>query len=131
MGNLMSYSGIVTKIRAMQAKLLTEEDFHNIAYLGNVNAVIEYLKEKPAYAEYINQMDVSLYHRGNVEKVLAQSLYNDYSKIFRFAGIQQKKFLKLYKKRYEVEVINYCLRIVFNHYDVPFDLEYKKAFLDK
>ena len=63
----MSYSGIVTKIRAMQAKLLTEEDFHNIAYLGNVNAVIEYLKEKPAYAEYINQMDVSLYHRGNVE----------------------------------------------------------------
>ena len=131
MGNLMSYSGIVTKIRAMQAKLLTEEDFLNIAYLGNVNAVIEYLKEKPAYAEYINQMDVSLYHRGNVEKVLAQSLYNDYSKIFRFAGIQQKKFLKLYKKRYEVEVINYCLRIVFNHYDVPFDLEYKKAFFDK
>ena len=131
MGNLMTYSGIATKIRAMQAKLLTDEDFHNIAYLGSVNAVIEYLKEKPAYAEFINQMDVSLYHRGNVEKMFAQSLYNDYSKIFRFAGMKQKKFLKIYKKRYEINLINYCLRIVFNHYDVPFDLEYKKAFFDK
>ena len=28
-------------------------------------------------------------------------------------------------------MINYCLRIVFNHYDVPFDLNYKKAFFDK
>ena len=33
MGNVMSYSGIVTKVRAMQAKLLTERDFENIAGL--------------------------------------------------------------------------------------------------
>ncbi len=131
MGNIMTYSGITTKIRAMQAKLLREEDFQNIAHLGSVSAAVEYLKEKPAYAEYLNKMDASLYHRGNIEKILAQSLYNDYTKIFRFAGMAQKKFLKLYKKRYEVDLINYCLRIVFNHYDVPFDLEYKKAFFDK
>lgn len=131
MGNLMSYSGIVTKIRAMQAKLLTEEDFQHIANLQTVNEVIEYLKEQPGYAEYINQLDISLYHRRHVEKVLTQSLYNDYVKIFKFAGVKQKKFLKLYKKRYEVDLINYCLRIVFNHYDVPFDLEYKKKFFDK
>mgnify|MGYP000765944527 CR=1 FL=1 len=31
MGNLLAYSGIVTKVRAMQAKLLTDEDFRNIA----------------------------------------------------------------------------------------------------
>ena len=29
MGNLLAYSGIVTKVRAMQAKLLTDEDFQN------------------------------------------------------------------------------------------------------
>ncbi len=131
MGNLMTYSGITTKIRAMQARLLSDEDFRTIAGLSNVPAAIEYLKEKPAYAEYLNKMDTTLYHRGNVEKILIQSLYDDYTKIFRFAGEKQKKFLKLYKKRYEVELINYCLRIVFNHYDVPFDLAYKKAFFDK
>ena len=131
MCSLMTYSGIVTKIRAMQAKLLTDQDFETIAGLRSVPEVIEYLKEKPAYADYLNQMDISLYHRGNVEKILMQSLYNDYTKMFRFAGMEQKKFLKLYWKRYEVMLINYCLRIVFNHYEKPFDLNYSKAIFDR
>ena len=131
MGNVMSYSGIVTKVRAMLAKLLTEKDFENIANLKSVPEAIDYLKEKPAYADYVNRMDVSLYHRGNVEKVLYQSLFDDYTRIFRFAGMEQKKFLKIYWKRYEIDLINYCLRIIFNHYDKPFDLEYKKEFFDK
>lgn len=131
MSSLMAYSGIVTKIRAMQAKLLTDQDFETIANLRSVPDAIEYLKGKPAYTEYLNQMDVSLYHRGNVEKILYQSLYHDYTKIFRFAGMQQKKFLKLYWKQYEVSLINYCLRIVFNHYDKPFDLEFSKKFFDR
>ena len=30
-----------------------------------------------------------------------------------------------------MDLINYCLRIVFNHYDRPFDLDYKKEFFDR
>lgn len=131
MGNVMSYSGIVTKVRAMQAKLLTDQDFENLVALGSVPQAIEYLKAKPAYADYMNRLDISLYHRGNVEKVLFQSLYDDWAKMFRFAGMEQKKFLKEYWKRYEIDLINYCLRIVFNHYDKPFDLDYKKEFFDR
>ena len=131
MGNVMTYSGIVTKVRAMQAKLLTDQDYKNIAALPNVPQAIEYLKGKPAYAEYMNRLDPSLYHRSHVEKVLYQSLYDDWAKMFRFAGMEQKKFLKIYWKRYEVDLINYCLRIVFNHYDRPFDLDYKKEFFDR
>lgn len=131
MGNIMAYSGIVTKVRAMQSKLLTQEDFENIASMKSVLEIISFLKEKPAYADLLNQMDESLYHRGNIEKIMFQSLYDDYTRLFRFGGMEQKKFLKLYLKRYEVDLINYCLRIVFNHYDLPFDLNYKKAFFDK
>ena len=36
MGNVMAYSGLVTKVRAMQAKLLTDQDFENIAALHSV-----------------------------------------------------------------------------------------------
>ena len=127
----MAYSGITTKVRAMSAKLLTAEDYDTIAGLGTVTEAIEYLKDKTAYAPYVNRMDISLYHRGNVEKILYQSLFDDYSRLFRFAGMKQKTFLKLYWKRYEIDLINYCLRIVFNHYDKPFDLEYKKEFFDR
>ena len=37
--------------------------------------------------------------------------------------------MKLILKNYEIDLINYCLRIVINHYKQPFDLNYKRAFL--
>ena len=131
MGNVMTYSGITVKIRAMQAKLLKDGDYEQIASMRSVPEVTEFLKEKPAYEKYLEEMDSTLYHRGNVEKILYQSLFDDYGRIFRFGGPQQKQFLKTYWKRYEVDVINYCLRIVFNHYQIPFDLDYKKEYFDR
>ena len=131
MRDVMAYSGIVTKIRGMQAKLLTAQDFENLAACSSVPEAVEYLKEKPAYREILGQMDEALYHRGNIEKVLEQSLYSDYSRIYRFAGQKQKQFVKGFWKQYEIALINYCLRIVFNKYDAPFDLDYKKEYFDK
>lgn len=131
MGNLMAYSGLVTKVRAMESKLLKKEDYEAIAAMHNVPEIVEYLKTKPAYKVAFERLDTTLYHRGNIEKVLAQSLYDDYSRIYRFAGRKQKEFLKGYWKRYEIDLINYCFRIIFNHYDIPFDLDYKKEYFDK
>lgn len=116
MGNLLAYSGIVTKVRAMQAKLLTDEDFQNIAAFHTVTEVAAYLKEHPGYRNVLADMDENRLHRGEIEKLLVQSLYSDYTRLYRFSGMDQKKFLELYLKRYEMNLINYCLRIVFNHY---------------
>ena len=52
MGNVMSYSGLTTKIRAMQAKLLTQRDYESLANLGSVPEAIEYLKEKDIQAVF-------------------------------------------------------------------------------
>ena len=46
MGNVMAYSGITTKVRAMSAKLLKEKDYDTIAGLGTVTEAIEYLKSE-------------------------------------------------------------------------------------
>lgn len=131
MRDVIRYSGIVTKIHAMKAGLLKQEDYEKMASLGTVTDVVSYLKTKKAYAGLLNQMDDSLYHRGNLEKVLVQSLYEDYTRLYRFASQRQKSFLKLFMKRYEVALINHCLRTVFNHYEVTFDLDYKRPFFDK
>ncbi len=131
MGNLLAYSGIVTKIRAMQSRLLKPKQFAEIANLGNVPEIVDYLKKNTAYAEVLDTLDESQIHRGNIEKVLVQSLYHDYTKIYRFCGQKQRRFLKMHMKSYEIELINYCLRIVINHYKQPFDLNYKRAFFDR
>lgn len=93
--------------------------------------IIAYLKETKAYGTLLRQMDDSLYHRGNIEKILIQSLYDDYTKLYRFSNKKQREFLQLFLRRYEVDLINYCLRITFNHYNKTFDLDYKKPFFDK
>ena len=115
----------------MQAKLLTDEDFRNIAAFHTVTEVAAYLKEHPGYRNVLADMDENRLHRGEIEKLLVQSLYSDYTRLYRFSGMDQKKFLELYLKRYEMNLINYCLRIVFNHYQKPFDLDHKKIFFDK
>ena len=95
MRNVMRYSGIVTKVAAMRAKLLKPQDYEQLASMDTVTDIIEYLKQTKSYGKFITQMDESLYHRGNIEKVLIQSLYDDYTRLYRFADMQQKDFLML------------------------------------
>lgn len=131
MGNLLAYSGIVTKLKAMEARLLKPENYEEIASLQSVLDVVAYLRENSSYAYVLNLLDESKLHRGDIEKILTRQLYHEYSKIYRFCGLKQREFLSLYVKRYEIDLINYCLRIVINRYDEPFDLNYKKEFFDK
>ena len=44
MGSLLSYSGISAKIRAMQSRLVTEEQLQEILQLSSVPQDITYLK---------------------------------------------------------------------------------------
>ena len=56
MGSLLEYSGIVTKTRAMEAKLLTPEQFEEIASCHNVPEVVEFLKQNTAYADILEEL---------------------------------------------------------------------------
>lgn len=131
MGNLLVYSGIVTKLKAMEAGLLKPEQFEEISNLHNVPEVYSYLGEHSAYGDALAEIDEDRLHRGDIEKILIKSLYRDYIKIYRFSNLEQRKFLRLYLKRHEIDLINYCFRIVINHYSEPFDLNYKRAFFDQ
>ena len=75
MGNLLKYSGIVTKLRAMEANLLKPENFEEIANLHSVPEVVTYLKENSSYTFILKDLDESRLHRGDIEKILIEQLY--------------------------------------------------------
>ena len=50
MGTLLSYSGLSTKIRAMQSRLMTEKQYQEIAQMESVTQVVAYLKRQPGFA---------------------------------------------------------------------------------
>lgn len=66
MGNVLSYSGLSTKIRAMQSKLITEEQLQEIIQLSSVPQVIAYLKRTPEYKQHWASLDENELHRGQI-----------------------------------------------------------------
>mgnify|MGYP000579871971 CR=1 FL=1 len=68
MGNLLEYSGIITKLRAMEARLLTDEQFEEISALTSVTELVSYLNTNSSYQDVLQDMDETMLHRGNIEK---------------------------------------------------------------
>ena len=54
MGNLLAYSGIVTKVRAMQAQLLTPAQYEELSALSSVSEIVEYLSRLPSYRDWFS-----------------------------------------------------------------------------
>ena len=127
----MSYSGLTTKIRAMQSHLLTTENYREIVELPSVPAAVAYLRQKPSYAAILSAAGETELHRGEIEKMLRQSIYHDFTKIYSFANLKQRKFLDLYFMRYEVYFLKVCLTNIFDHRNAPLDLSAYESFFTK
>ena len=131
MGNLLSYSGLSTKIRGMQSKLLTARQYRELAELKNVPQAVAYLRQQPSYENTWASLSDDELHRGKIEQLLVNSIYDDFAKIYRFSNEKQRKFLDLYFGRYEIAIMKECLNKIFDHRDVNLDLSLFKPFFDK
>ena len=129
MGNLLSYSGISTKIRAMQSKLINEEQIREILELSSIPQVTAYLKRTPEYSKVWASLDEASTHRGQLEKLLKASIFHNFSKIYQFANPKQRRFLDLYSRRYEIRVLKEIMTNLFDHRDTdPVDVSPYREF---
>ena len=110
MGNLLSYSGITTKIRAMRKNLLSKDEYEQLSNMSSVSDGFSFLKQHPAYSQIFAHLDEKETHRSQIEALLTYSLYHDFSKLYRFANVKQRKFMDLFFTHYEISVLKICLR---------------------
>ena len=87
MGSLLSYSGLTTKIRAMQSRLLTDDQYRELAELKSVPQAVTYLKQQPAYEAILDSLSEEALHRGKIEQLLVNSIYQDLS-VFQHGAAQ-------------------------------------------
>jgi V/A-type H+-transporting ATPase subunit C len=130
MNNLLSYSGINTKVKAMSSNFISKEEYNKIAGLDLVTDFITFLKDHPGYREIFGRYDEHELHRGDVERIITNGLYHDYTKIYRFAGMSQRKDLDLLFLRYEVNILKACIRLVYNKKNTV-DFSHFKTFFSK
>lgn len=131
MNSLLSYSGINTKVRAMESNLISTDEYNRIANLETIADFIAFLKNHPGYREIFNRYDEHELHRGDAERILINGLYLDYAKIFRFANEEQRKDLELLFFRYEINILKSCIRLVYNEEDDEYDLSRFYDFFSK
>lgn len=130
MGNLLAYSGIATKLRAMQHNLLTNDDFRELTEIQSVPLAVAFLRQKSSYAEPLAPLDDHNLHRGEIEKRLMNSVYRDFGRIYRFANQEQRVFLDLYFKRYEILITKNCLSNILDRRGIDMDISLFKTFFD-
>lgn len=129
--SLLTYSGITTKVRAMESHLISDSQFREMASLEDVRSAAEYLRQQPAYADIFTDLDDTKLHRGYIEQLLTLSKYRDFTKLYRFSNLSQRKFLDLYFMHYEIDIIKKCLRNVISRQKVDLDLSMFRDFFEK
>lgn len=115
----IKYSGLITKSRALSAKLLSADDYSRIISMDSVVDAIAYLREHPGYKDIFRYADDDISHRGQLEHILAYSLYRDYLKLYRFADSRGREFLSFLEKRIELTLIKSSLRAVYTKESLP------------
>ncbi len=131
MGNLLAYSGLTAKVKAMQSRLITPEQMREMAALGSVTACVEYLKRHPSYAEPLGDAQSGELHRGAIEQYLKLSEYQDFAKLYRFSNLTQRKFLDFYFIHYEVAFLKRYLRSLISHTPLDLNLSVFQQFFDR
>ena len=96
----------------MQSRLTTMDQFEEILQLSDVTQVAAYLKRMPEYSSRWDALDENTLHRGQIEKLLKKSIFGNFSRIYNFANKEQRKFLALYSKRYEIRVLKEILSLI-------------------
>lgn len=128
---MFSYTAVVAKTKAMKGKMVKPQEYEKMAEMDSVTEVVGYLKNHPAYAAVFAQTDESAMHREDVESLFQKAIYRDFTKIYAFSGIQQRKFLDIYYIRYEIALLKKCLRMLFDNREVRKDLSEYAAFFGK
>lgn len=131
MKSLLAYSGLTTKVKAMESRLITDAQFREMAAMDYVAEAVEYLKQQPAYKDIFSDLDDDTPHRGKIEQLLNLSKYRDFAKLYRFSNLSQRKFLDLYFMHYEISILKKCLRNAIDHRKFELDLSMFQEFFER
>lgn len=131
MGSLITYSGIATKVKAMERWRIRDEQFEEMALLENVPEAVAYLRRFKPYQEIFGAMEDKDLHRGSIEQRLNLSQYRDFAKLYKFANLKQRRFLDLYFMHYEITIIKTCLRNAAGHREQWQDLSMFHDFFER
>lgn len=105
----MNYA-IITKVRAMYGKRITDADIGALADCRSVEECAEYLKMHPAYARAFENIDTRNITRSQVELELRREYRIDFERLSKGLSSKDRQFVYLLICSYEPSFIMWSLR---------------------
>lgn len=109
------HTAITTKIKAMRGKLISEEDLQSLDNARSLNDVYQLLNRSSPYKEAFATFKFDPTDRTELELAIRRGIRYDFLKLYRFASMKQRPFLKTFAMQYENIVIKRALRNVVEH----------------
>lgn len=130
------YYAISAKLRGMKKKLLKPAEIDTLITLTSVMDLAAYLKHRDGYRHLLAGVNEAVIHRDELERLLFQSVFDDFTKLYRFANLQQREFLNFYLIKYEIRLLKAYLRKILDpqlqkiNVDPYVDFFYRHSHLD-
>ena len=109
-----NYGAVVTKVRAMSAKLLDAEDYQQMSVMKSIPELIAFLGGKESYKGVFTTLKTSEINRDKLEQILNTTLYRDYLKILHYLNNEDTAFCKCYMYKYEINIVKNMIRQVMS-----------------
>lgn len=104
-------NAILTKSRAMLGRHLTKDDYRNLLNCRTVAEVASYLKTKTSYGKALENINETTVHRGQLETVLREKLFENYASLCRYQLTIGEDFSEYLIIKGEIEQVLKFLRL--------------------
>ncbi len=109
---LLRYGALATKLKSMSGKLLSAEQMQELQSKQTVTEAVGYLKYDTAYRNVLEPIREEEVHRDLLEWLLRISAFEDFVKLQHFMNIPDRRFLKTWLVRHEINMLKLIIRRV-------------------
>ena len=105
MSSSKSANAVLAKMRAKYGKRLSDKDYNNLLACTSVAEVVAYLKNNTYYDTVLRTVNEREVHRGRLEMILRQKLFDDFYALCRYMRGTGEYFAEYLVERDEIEQI--------------------------
>lgn len=108
------FCALSAKLKAMRSGHLTKKEYNQLLEKHTVSEACAYLKNT-SYEPFLSELNDNDVHRGQIEDCLEQRKRNDYFKLYVFVDLNQRRLIRCFFMRDEIEALKSVLMRCFNH----------------
>lgn len=110
MGNVENFAALNSKIKTLEGKMLSEEQYEGLLKTRNYFEALKYLKNNTSYNEAIKDINISDIHRGDLEIILKRYYVEIFFKLSHFLKGEYRELLQLLFLELQVEDLKVIIR---------------------